>query len=59
VLTGIAVPVASGTSPAATTIWHLEAVRAELISRRFPAGVADNPKPARLGALCLLNVCRL
>jgi phospholipase C len=45
-LAGVTVPVASGASPAAGTVSHLEAVRTELISRRFPAGVAGNPKPA-------------
>ena len=46
VLAEITVPVATGTSPAAGTVSHLETVRAELISRRFPAGVSGNPKPA-------------
>ena len=39
VLAGVTVPVASGPGPAAGTISHLEEIREELISRRFPAGV--------------------
>jgi phospholipase C len=47
VLAGITVPVASGPGPAAAgTVSHLESIRAELISRRFPAGVSGNPRPA-------------
>jgi phospholipase C len=45
VLAGVTVPVSSGPGPAAGTVSHLESVRAELISRRLPAGVAGNPKP--------------
>jgi phospholipase C len=40
VLAGVTVPVASGPGPAAGTISHLEEIREELISRRFPAGVS-------------------
>jgi hypothetical protein len=38
------VPVASGPGPAAGTVSHLEAVKADLVARQFPAGVsAANP----------------
>ena len=46
VLAGVTVPVASGPGPAAGTVSHLESIRAELISRQFPAGVSGNPRPA-------------
>lgn len=46
VLAGVTVPVASGPAPAAGTVSHLESIRAELISRQFPAGVSGNPRPA-------------
>jgi phospholipase C len=39
VLAGVTVPVSSGPGPAVGTVSHLESVRAELISRRYPAGV--------------------
>ena len=45
VLAGITVPVSSAPGPAAGTVSHLESVRAELISRRFPAGVSHLPSP--------------
>jgi hypothetical protein len=43
VLAGLTVPAASGPGPAAGTVSHLESVRAELISRRYPAGVTPPP----------------
>jgi phospholipase C len=46
VLAGVTVPVSSGPGPAAGTVSHLDSVRAELISRRFPAGASGNPAPA-------------
>jgi phospholipase C len=46
VLAGVTEPVASGPGPAAGTVSHLESIRAELISRQFPAGVSGNPRPA-------------
>ena len=46
VLAGVTVPVASGPGPSAGTVSHLESIRAELISRQFPAGVSGNPRPA-------------
>jgi phospholipase C len=46
VLAGVTVPVSSGPGPAAGTTSHLESIRAELISRQFPAGVSGNPRPA-------------
>ena len=45
VLAGVTVPVSSGPGPAAGTVSHLVSVRSELISRRYPAGVAGNPEP--------------
>jgi phospholipase C len=39
VLDVVTVPVSSGTGPAAGTVSHLQEVRADLISRRYPAGV--------------------
>jgi hypothetical protein len=46
VLAGVTVPVASGPGPSAGTVSHLESIRAELVSRQFPAGVWGNPRPA-------------
>jgi phospholipase C len=46
VLAGVTAPVSSGPGPAAGTISHLEAVLADLISRRYPAGVSPPPPPA-------------
>jgi phospholipase C len=46
VLAGVPVPVSTGTNPAASTVSHLEEVRSELISRRYPAGVSAPPTPA-------------
>ena len=46
VLAGVTVPVSSAPGPAVGTVSHLESVRAELISRQFPAGVSGNPRPA-------------
>jgi phospholipase C len=43
VLAGVTVPTSTGPGPSAGTVSHLEEVRAELISRRSPAGV---PVPA-------------
>ena len=40
VLAGVTVPVSSGPGPAAGTVSHLDSVRAEPISRRFPAGAS-------------------
>ena len=40
VLAGVNEPVASGPGPAAGTVSHLESIRAELISRRYPTGVS-------------------
>jgi len=50
VLAGVAVPVSSGPGPAAGTVSHLEEIRAELVSRQYPAGVAGGsvPPPPRL-----------
>jgi phospholipase C len=45
VLAGVTVPVSSGPGPAAGTISHLESIQAELVSRRYPAGVTA-PHPA-------------
>ena len=49
-LEGVTVPVAAGPAPSAGTVSHLEAVQAELISRRYPAGVTlphpPGPVPA-------------
>jgi phospholipase C len=45
VLDVVTVPVSSGPGPAAGTVSHLESVRAELISRQYPAG-ASAPPPA-------------
>jgi len=39
VLAGVTVPVSAGPGPAVGTVSHLESIRAELISRRYPAGV--------------------
>jgi phospholipase C len=46
VLAGVVVPVENGPAPAAGTTSHLDSVRAELISRRFPAGAPGQPLPA-------------
>ena len=44
VLASVTVPVAAGPGPAAGTVSHLEAVKADLVARRYPAGVsAANP----------------
>jgi phospholipase C len=44
VLANVTVPVASGPGPAAGTVSHLEAVKADLVARQYPAGVsAANP----------------
>ena len=50
VLAGVNVPVSSGPGPAAGTVSHLEEIRAELVSRQYPAGVAGGsvPPPPRL-----------
>ncbi len=40
VLAGVTVPLATGPGPAAGTLWHLEAIHAELISRQYPAGAS-------------------
>jgi phospholipase C len=45
VLAGVNIPPQSAPGPAAGTVSHLETVRAELISRQFPAGVSGNPAP--------------
>ena len=45
-LAGVTVPVAAGTGPAAGAPSHLQRVQAELISRKFPAGVAPAPDAA-------------
>ncbi len=50
VLAGVTVPVASGPGPAAGTTSHLESIRAELISRRYPAGITAPPPPGPLSA---------
>jgi phospholipase C len=50
VLAGVTVPVASGPAPAAGTVSHLESVQAELISRRYPAGVTTPAPPGPLPA---------
>ena len=36
-------PVTAGPGPAAGTVSHLETIRAELISRRYPVGVTPPP----------------
>jgi phospholipase C len=46
VLAGVTVPVAAGPGPAAGTVSHLEAIGAELIGRRLPAGQSPDTKPA-------------
>jgi phospholipase C len=46
VLDVVTVPVSSGPGPAAGTVSHLDSVRAELISRRYPAGVSAPPQLA-------------
>jgi phospholipase C len=43
-------PVSAGPGPAAGTVSHLESIRAELISRRYPAGVTAPPPPGPLSA---------
>ncbi len=58
VLAGVTVPVASGPGPSAGTVSHLESIRAELISRQFPAGVSVTQGRLR-GPLCPLSVCCL
>jgi phospholipase C len=50
VLSGVTVPVASGPAPAVGTTSHLESIQAELISRRYPAGVTMPPPPGPLSA---------
>ena len=50
VLADVTVPVSAGPGLAAGTVSHLESVRAELISRRFPAGVTAPPPPGPLSA---------
>ncbi len=50
VLAGVTVPVASGPGPAVGTTSHVEAIRAELISRQYPAGVTLPPSPGPLSA---------
>jgi phospholipase C len=45
-LAGVTVPVAAGLGPAAGEPSHMQRVQAELISRRFPAGVAPAPDAA-------------
>ena len=52
VLAGVTVPVASGPGPAVGTVSHLQEIRAELVSRQYPAGVAGGsvPPPPRLTA---------
>ena len=43
-LASVTVPVAPGPGPAAGTVSHLEAVKADLVARQYPAGVsAANP----------------
>jgi len=49
-LAGVTVPVSAGPGPAAGTVSHLESIRAELISRRYPAGVTAPPPPGPLSA---------
>jgi hypothetical protein len=49
-LAGVTVPVSAGPGPAAGTVSHLESIRAELIARRYPAGVAAPPPPGPLSA---------
>jgi phosphoesterase family protein len=46
VLADVAVPVSPGPGPAAGTVSHLQAVQAELVARRYPAGVSAGPPPA-------------
>jgi phospholipase C len=46
VLDVVTVPVSSGPGPAAGTVSHLDSVRAELISRQYPAGVSAPPQSA-------------
>ena len=46
VLDVVTVPVSSGPGPAANTVSHLAAVEADLVSRRYPAGVSAGPPPA-------------
>ena len=48
-LAGVTVPVSAGPGPAAGAVSHLESIRAELISRRYPAGVTA-PPPGPLSA---------
>jgi hypothetical protein len=50
VLAGVTVPVSSGPGPAAGTVSHLESIRAELVSRRYPAGVTAPHPPGPLSA---------
>ncbi len=45
VLAGVTVPVSSGPGPAAGTVSHLEEVRADLVSRQYPAGITMPPPP--------------
>jgi phospholipase C len=46
VLANVTVPVSAGPGPAAGTTSHLEAIRAELIGRRLPAGRSPDTRPA-------------
>jgi phospholipase C len=46
VLDVVTVPPPSGTGPAAGTVSHLQQVRTDLISRRYPAGVTPPPSTA-------------
>jgi phospholipase C len=45
VLAGVTVPVSPGPGPAAGTVSHLVAIRAELIGRRLPAGLSPDTRP--------------
>ncbi len=45
VLATVTVPPPSGPGPAANTVSHMVSVRADLISRQYPAGSPNNPAP--------------
>jgi phospholipase C len=50
VLASVTIPVASGPAPAAGTVSHLDAVKADLIGRRLPAGQSPDTVPAGAGS---------
>ncbi|HWG64279.1 MAG TPA: hypothetical protein VG253_21525 [Streptosporangiaceae bacterium] len=49
-LAGVTVPVSAGPGPSAGLASHLQRIQAELVSRKFPAGVAPAPDAAQPAA---------